>query len=157
MTDGLFSTRSLQIKHDGASFNRIEKTALVARHAIALSHLHVCWKDGAASNCGRCAKCVRTIATLRLLGALDRATTFPEGFGPEIIARLYIENTVEASFFEEIRDMAAHQGDRDIEAATAKALRRSSHIRPLVKLADRLSHAPFVWRLGPQLRRWCVG
>jgi hypothetical protein len=157
MTDALFSTCSLQIKHDGASYNRTEKTALIARHKMALSHLHVCWKNGAASNCGECAKCIRTMATLQLLGALRASSAFPMKFQVENLSHLYIENTVEAVFFKEIHALAVSTGEPKIQAAALRALRRSSRIRPLVKLADRLSGFPVMWRFGPRIRRWFVG
>jgi hypothetical protein len=157
MTDVLFSTRSLQVKHDGASYTRVEKTALVARHKIALSHLHVCWETGSASNCGECAKCIRTMATLQLLGALEGSNPFPMKFQLEKLSGVYIENAVEAQFFREIYVLADRTGERDIQAAALRALRRSSRIRPLVELADRLSDVPIMWRFAPRMRRWCVG
>jgi len=157
MTDVLFSTRSLQVKHDGAPYNRVEKTALVARHKIALSHLHVCWEAGSASNCGECAKCIRTMATLQLLGAIEASNSFAMKFQAEKLAGVYIENAVEAQFFREIYVLADRTGERDIRAATSRALRRSSRIRPLVNLAEKLGRVPVLWRFAPRMRQWCVG
>jgi hypothetical protein len=156
LTDGLFSTRTLLVKHDGASFNRAEKTALVARHKIALSHLHVCWKHGAASNCGVCPKCIRTMATLQLLGALQVANPFPVDFQLDRLTRLYIENRYEEDFIKEIHALAIQTGNLPIQAAALRSLRRSRRLRPLVKLADRLSGIPVLWRFGPRIRKWCV-
>ena len=156
MTDGLFSTRSLTVKQDGASFNRVEKTALVARHTIALSHLHVCWKQRAASNCGVCLKCIRTMAALQLLNALEIANPFPVEFQSERLARLYLENDHEEDFIKEIHALAVETGDLQIQVAAFHALRRSRRIRPLVKLADWLGNVPVIWRFGPRIRRWCL-
>jgi hypothetical protein len=156
MTDGLFSTRSLTVKQDGAAFNRTEKTALVARHAIALAHLHVCWKNGAASNCGICPKCIRTMATLQLLNAFEIANPFPVAFRQDRLAGLYIATRYEEAFIREIHALAAQTKHRPIQAAAAHALRRSRRIRPLVKVADGLGRVPVMWRLGPKIRKWCV-
>ena len=157
MTDALFSTRSLEIKHDGAAYTRVEKTALIARHKVALRHLHVCWRAGAASNCGDCAKCMRTMATLQLFGALHESAMFPPTLDPENLARLYIENSVEAKFFKEIEALAVRVGNRDIERAAVQALRRSDRLRPAVSAVDRLRDMPLMWRFGPRLRQWLVG
>jgi hypothetical protein len=156
MTDALFSTRALEIKHDGAAYNRVEKTALIARHKVALSHLHVCWRTGSASNCGECAKCMRTMATLELLGVLKNCCTFPPTLEAEKLARLYIENSVEAEFFKEIHGLAVRTGNSEIQSAAARALRRSDRIRPAVRLADKLKAVPIAWRLGPRMRQWLV-
>jgi hypothetical protein len=156
MTDALFSTRALEIKHDGAAYNRVEKTALIARHKVALSHLHVCWRTGSASNCGECAKCMRTMATLELLGVLKNCSTLPTTLEAEKLARLYIENSVEAEFFKEIHGLAVRTGNREIQSAALRALRRSDRIRPAVRLADKLKAVPIAWRLGPRMRQWLV-
>lgn len=156
MTDSLFSTRMLTVKQDGACFNRTEKTMLVARHAIALAHLHVCWKHGSASNCGACAKCIRTMATLQLLGALETAHPFPRQFQPEMLARLYIATRSEEAFIKEIHALALQTGHRPIQSAAAQALRRSRRLRPLVKLVDQFGSVPMLWRCRPALRKWCV-
>jgi hypothetical protein len=156
MTDGLFSTRSLTVKQDGAPFTRTEKTALIARHAIALAHLHVCWKNGAASNCGICPKCIRTMATLQLLGAFEIANPFPVAFRQDRLAGLYIETGYEEAFIREIHALAAQTGHLPIQTAAAHALRRSRRLRPLVKLADNLGGVPVMWRFGPRIRQWCV-
>jgi len=156
MTDALFSTQTLLVKHDGASYNRVEKTQLLARHQVALRHLHVCWKEGLASNCGKCAKCLRTMTTLQLLGALDTTSPFPVKFCPETLASVYFENSVEDDFIEEVRDLAVAKGDVEIQAAISSALRRSRRVRPFVQFADRLASVPIMWHLGPRIRGWCV-
>lgn len=157
MTDALFSTSSLQIKHDGASFKRVEKTGLIARHRIALEHLHVCWKNGSATNCGKCAKCLRTMTTLALLDALGLANPFPVSVRPDDLARLYIENKVEEDFIREALDLAVEKGREDIQSAITNAIQRSRRFRPLIRLVDGLSGVPLLWRFGPRIRKWCVG
>jgi hypothetical protein len=157
MTDGLFSTRHLDIRHDGAQYARTDKTALVARHEVALAHLHVCWKDAAAHNCGTCAKCLRTMATLELLGALEKVNPFPTRIEAPALAGLYLENDNEVEFFDEVRKLAAARGNRPIEQAIETAMRRSRRWRPFIDAADRMRRLPLLWRLAPAMRGWCAG
>lgn len=157
MTDALLSTSSLQIKHDGAPFDRTEKTALVARHAVALANLHVCWKEGAATNCGSCSKCLRTMATLHMLGGLAKANPFPVAFRADALATLYIENDNEEEFFKEVRTLASARGDEAVGSAIDCALRRSHRWRPMLNMAERFHNVPLLWRLAPAMQNWCAG
>lgn len=153
MTDALFSTRSLAIKQDGASFDRVEKTLLVAQHNMALSHLHVCWQSQSASNCGMCPKCLRTMATLKLLSIPQGATPFPVEFKAENLAALFVASEHDEVFIREIHAHSRRLGNRPIHAAATQALQRSRHLRSLFELAERV---PVLWRLAPALRRWCL-
>lgn len=153
MTDPLFSTRSLTIKHDGASFDRVEKTLFVARCSMALSHLHVCWQSQSASNCGVCSKCLRTMATLQLLNTPQDAAPFPVEFKTENLAALFIGSGHDEVFIREIWAHSRRLGNRPIHTAAARALQRSRRLRTLFELVER---APVLWRFGPTLRRWCL-
>lgn len=68
-TDHLFSTGSMDIRHDGAAASRMEKISTIAKWPTQARHLRVCY-DGltASSNCGRCYKCVTTYLNFRALG-----------------------------------------------------------------------------------------
>jgi hypothetical protein len=62
----------------GARLSRVEKTKLIADHALAQELLDVCVKRGAHQrgekrwiNCSKCPKCIRTMATLESVGKLD--------------------------------------------------------------------------------------
>jgi hypothetical protein len=156
LTDGLFSTQLLQFKHDGAAFSRVEKTGLVARHKLALSHLHVCWVNSTASNCGKCFKCIRTMAALHMFGALQVHNPFPVDFQLGSLAGLYIENSDQEDFIKELHDLAVQMGFREIQFVSLQVLRRSRRLRTFVKFAERLSGVPFAWRFGPRLRNWLV-
>jgi hypothetical protein len=157
LTDPLLSTRTLTVKHDGAAFNRVEKTTLIARHRVALANLHVCWKNRDASNCGRCPKCLRTLTTLHLLGALDRVNPFPQPFDAALVEQIYIEDRNEHEFLHEVLDLARTKGDLRVERAIVHAMRRSRRWRPIVDLAERMHRVPLAWRVGPAMRRWCTG
>jgi hypothetical protein len=76
----MYSTERLQVLHDGAETTRAKKVARILEwdRDLVLKHLRVCIENrGGAHNCGRCKKCVRTAVPLRLLGAWDDASTFP--------------------------------------------------------------------------------
>jgi hypothetical protein len=77
--DPLMSTSRTKFVHYGTSFDRFEKMALVAQSDVALRHLHVCWQEESDRNCGKCEKCWRTQVILELLGARERAASFPPG------------------------------------------------------------------------------
>ncbi|MGB7443738.1 MAG: hypothetical protein WA919_21960 [Coleofasciculaceae cyanobacterium] len=69
VTDRLLSSKSFQIVHDGAEFNRIEKMRQLKAWPECLENLRVCWQgEEADKNCGRCEKCVRTILIGRIAG-----------------------------------------------------------------------------------------
>ncbi len=157
MTDILLSTSGLQIQHDGAMYNRVEKTALIARHACALEHLHVCWKNGAASNCGVCSKCIRTMATLDLLGASYRDTLFEHAFDLTKLSQVYLADDNDEDFIKEIFEAARESGHEKIETATAQALKRSRRLRPYVNALDHLKSLPVLWRLQTPFRRLLTG
>lgn len=157
LTDPLLSSSHLRVVHDGAAFDRVEKTGLVARHDVARRRLHVCWQHGAASNCGRCSKCVRTMATLSLFGVSARECAFPLEFDPSMLWRQYVPDQNEEHFVREIRLWAARFGKPEIEAAAGHALARSRRRRPLVAAANHLSSVPVLWRLHSGLTRWLVG
>jgi hypothetical protein len=80
LVDERYSTEHLTVVHDGAELTRAEKVARILEWdaPLVLDHLRVCVMNrGGAYNCCRCTKCVRTMISLKILGALDRATTFP--------------------------------------------------------------------------------
>lgn len=85
LSDPWFSTESLHIVHDGPEATRTEKLETIAEWPATFDRLRVCrnedWRNldvvaRRIENCASCDKCVRTMITLRLLGKLDRFTTF---------------------------------------------------------------------------------
>jgi hypothetical protein len=76
VADPLLSGDRLQLVHDGADADRVEKTIAVASSPVVRRHLRVCWenRDG-TYNCGRCRKCIRTQIALRIAGQLDAVQT----------------------------------------------------------------------------------
>jgi hypothetical protein len=149
LLDPLWSGDRVRFVHDGAEVTRLEKTEIVAKSDVALTHLRVCWenRDG-AYNCGRCEKCLRTMVGLRLCGALERCATFPEPLDLEAVKALRPVSGVDVTFTEQ-HLTAARERDPELAAALAHALRRG-RIRRAASPARRAA-AP-----GAQLARKVV-
>jgi hypothetical protein len=61
ITDHLMSGDRMSIVHDGASFSRTSKVALLTEHPAACRAVKVCYsKRAQGGNCGDCEKCIRT-------------------------------------------------------------------------------------------------
>lgn len=137
LTDPLLGSRGLRITHDGAAFDRVERTRLVATSDTALAALQVCWQDRKDGNCSVCRKCLRTMATLDLLGAKNRAITFDwSGYDMKTLSRVWRNNEAEISFFLEIIEAARRAGRDDIAAAATKSIRFSRRKQRLLNAID---------------------
>ena len=78
LIDPNYSSSDLQIRHEGITLSRLDKTKLVADWDVALQNIKVCQPNWPSENCGRCEKCVRTMLALLALGALKRTKAFPQ-------------------------------------------------------------------------------
>lgn len=79
LLDPNYSSSSLEIRHEGIAFTRLERVASVARWKEMLPHAVVCSKGPFASgrtNCGRCEKCLRTMIELLLSDSLSAEGPF---------------------------------------------------------------------------------
>ncbi len=132
LTDPLFSTLATTIRHDGATFNRVEKTRYILTDQGALSNLRVCWSWSTKLNCSVCSKCLRTMVTIDLLGQRALATTFDwSTYSVEKIAGIFIEKQPEVIFYKEIAQLARELGRHDIANAMRKSILKSAMIRTL--------------------------
>lgn len=69
ITDYLFSTGQMEIRHDGAGASRTEKVASISSWPEVASGVRVCWEgDDIGRNCGKCEKCVRTFLNFKAAG-----------------------------------------------------------------------------------------
>jgi hypothetical protein len=123
LLDGLWSTETTDFLHDGCEGNRVDRLALLVRHAPDLvDQLRVCWENahGGPVNCGRCGKCVRTMVMLRALGHLGKTPGFP----PELPAG-YTRNfdPGRRTFLQQNLDQARRTGDPDLVRALARRAR----------------------------------
>ena len=122
LTDGMFSSASFRIVHDGAGFTRLEKIRGIRPWPEALKYLRVCWEGELKDrNCCRCQKCVSNMLYFRIL---DRE--LPECFesdisNQEIIRLNYPEADMIASMERLIR--VAQEGQ--VADSWVRALERS--------------------------------
>lgn len=67
ITDGMMSSDSFQIIHDGAALDKLEKLRQIQKWPEALKYLRVCYLGRYAGNCCRCFKCVKTMMMFRMI------------------------------------------------------------------------------------------
>src|SRR5262249_20650425 len=131
MIDGLFSSMLLDVEHDGAHFNRLEKTLYVARSPEAMEVLRVCTRNLNESeiNCSRCQKCLRTMLTLDLAGVTgSKAPTFDwSDYTPDKFGNIFLRSASIRNFAMEVLEAATTLNRQDIVEPIQKALRRSSY------------------------------
>jgi hypothetical protein len=138
MTDPLLSSSRTEIRDDGALARRPEKMRSLLGSELALEHLHVCWMSQSAANCGVCEKCLRTLTILELLGARDRAATFPsDTWSLNAIANLRLRQDLDRQAMKRMTQVARDYGRADIVRAATRAVRRYD----LRKRAGRLARA----------------
>jgi hypothetical protein len=78
LTDRMFSSDTFEIVHDGAGFNRLEKTRCIIQWPEVLDHLRVCYEGKDLSgNCCRCQKCIGSLLYFRIFG-LKKLACFPD-------------------------------------------------------------------------------
>lgn len=125
--DPLWSTETLEIRHDGAELPKPEKMRVVAASPIALRILRVCWENPDGQyNCGRCEKCLRTMVTLAAHGALERAEQFPRVIDPRLVEQLSLGEFIRPRWRDLARQLRARDGDGPVLRAIDSALRRSA-------------------------------
>jgi hypothetical protein len=119
LLDPLWSTDDVEIVHDGCEADRIGKSAVIAQSETAMRNLRVCFfKPEEGLNCCKCEKCLRCMATLRLLGALDRCKTFPDGLDTEALAQVTIPDDGVYRSYQNLLHAVKVNGD-DTELAMA--------------------------------------
>lgn len=115
-TDKWLSSDSLEFKHTGIAFNRLEKHKLIAQKPELLKYLSVC-ENGPQTdgfiNCSNCQKCLRSMITLDLLD-FDRAMapTFDwRDYHPKKLQRYLLQGAVNCT---ELLSFAEQIGRDDI-------------------------------------------
>ncbi|GIK98516.1 MAG: hypothetical protein BroJett029_27250 [Alphaproteobacteria bacterium] len=152
-TDPLFGARRLRVTHDGAAFNRVERTLLVAGSDAALAALQVCWRDRKDGNCSRCRKCLRTMATLDLVGAKERAVTFDwTGYDMETLSKVWLHDSKEVDYFLDIAEAARSKGRDGIEAAAMRSIRFSRRKQKILALINSNPVSRGAWQVARQVR-----
>ena len=123
LADPLMSSSQTRFVYYGGGFDRFNKAKWIARSDIALKHLHVCWKEGTDTNCGRCEKCCRMLLSLDLLGVLEKAASFPrDHYSLEHLKTLRFANPVARQLLAELCGPAAERGRQDVVQAIEACL-----------------------------------
>lgn len=155
--DSLWSTEHTRFLHDGCEANRIEKLQLLTKTDVCLQHLRVCPTHMPGRyNCGKCEKCLRTLLGLYLVGASDRALSFPEAFSLEKLLSLELR-PAERLWYEEMLETAVALNRPDAARACRVLLGQESDTRREFKLVlrklGRVVYWP--WQLigGPRWQR----
>lgn len=114
LLDHLWSSRTLDVIHDGGGTTRVDKTLAIAYDDVARQHLRVCWQNTGKYNCGKCGKCVRTMIALSLTGVLQEFSTFESEVSLDDIRALGISGRSDESFVLENIAYAKQQGNAEI-------------------------------------------
>lgn len=156
VTDHLFSTGISRIVHDGAGFSRPEKLEALADCEVAQRALHVCWIEADDKNCGACCKCVRTMATLEIIGALDRFSTFErDSFTADEFKNVLLCSWHGPNYMSGIKKLALKRGRTDFARAIDYSIRRTLLARKWLPVLDQTGRIPAIgyftdkvkWRL----------
>lgn len=153
LTDPLFSTGSMRVRHDGAEASRLDKVRLLANSEVAMRSVRVCWQSDSAENCCRCQKCQRTMLQFQVIGRLQDCRAFPRN---EVeLARLrkvFIEWDLVPDY-RDIYDLAKQQGRRDLCLSLDYAFKRSKLLELGFGAARSISKAPKGHLVAQPLRK----
>ena len=154
LTDPLHSTSWTKIIHDGAGFDRVEKTDFISNSEVALRSLKVCWEGHSDKNCQACNKCYRTMMTLLLLGVLSRYSTLSESnFSIAKVKKIYSHSENDFTLLREVQVLALRKGRRDIARAIERGFKHSKRVSFGLRIAKWLNTKRFVWRWSKPLER----
>jgi len=155
LLDPLWATENTTFIHDGCEANRMDKTKTISKSELALSRLRVCYDNVPGRyNCCICEKCCRTMLSLKLCGALEKATSFDLPLNLNLLKKRRLPKTVMQQYryiWDEAKKMEKPEITDTIEIAlgekfsfyrticitwepTKRLLRRVPFLRKLVRL-----------------------
>lgn len=123
-----YSSHGLRILHDGIELTRLDKVRLVADWDVALQNIRVCNKyrnyQAGRLNCCNCEKCLRTMMELMVLGALEKAVTFPrkEVSEKDLIEHAKIKGEYTMSCYDELVAPLSAMGRHDLVRVIRKKI-----------------------------------
>ncbi len=129
LIDPLWSTESLEFRHDGCEASRSQKLEWrITRSSFALENLRVCGYDTSGlHNCGVCEKCLRTMIGLTALGAEAPAELFAARLDLKRIRQLDGGNGVVGYYLRDnLRLLATSHHVPELESAVRQALKPSA-------------------------------
>ena len=160
LLDPLYSTASLQVRHENAALSRLEKTKLVGEWNVALKHLRVCNEKESYSkgnyNCGDCEKCVRTMTAFLSLGLLDQISTFQEKdvSKEKLVNTCYLSDNYEENCYRELIKPLSHIGRQDLVDGVYQIIKRyhEQDLKGLLKRFDRTIFGGNLLNLSRKIR-----
>lgn len=120
VSDHWLSSESLDIVHDGAGFDRLQKLALLSGWSPAQNHLRVCVSErlpAGVLNCGKCAKCLRNLLMLESAGMLKDYPSLTTRFKYAQMLPLLISGPA-PKFYRQIRRSALARRRYDLALLT---------------------------------------
>jgi hypothetical protein len=140
LLDQHFSTAAVQVYHEHASWNRVDKLRLLAEWPEALRIMQPCHyveiPPAGRINCGRCEKCVRTMLGLLSLGRLADTDAFEANdVSADMISAIPLHTPVKVSLLEQLAGPLREAGRDDLARAIENRLtaeRRRKRWRRLV-------------------------
>ena len=128
LVDPLWSTESLEFRHDGCEAFRSQKLEWqITRSPVALESLRVCGYDATGlHNCGTCEKCLRTMIGLTALEAKAPAELFATRLDLKRVRQLDGGNPVFGYYLRDnLRLFTSNRKLPELESALRHALRAS--------------------------------
>jgi len=125
VTDHLYSSDGMHMRHEGAGYSRTEKVGELLSRPEMIKYLRVCWAGEVLDrNCGACEKCVRTLLNFRVFG-VDNPACFDNSLTPELISTLEFRNDAIRNEFASIL-LAAHA--RGVDEWWTRQLAKQLHV-----------------------------
>lgn len=160
LLDPLYSSNSLQVRHENAALSRLEKTKLVGEWNVALKHLRVCNEKESYSegnyNCGNCEKCVRTMTAFLSLGLLDQISTFKEKdvSKEKLVDTCYLSDNYEENCYRELIEPLSRIGRQDLIDGVHQIIKRyhEQDLKGLLKRFDRTIFGGNLLNLGRKIK-----
>ena len=161
LLDPLYSTTSLQIRHENAALSRLEKTKLVGEWDIALKHLRVCNEKESYSegnyNCGKCEKCVRTMTAFLSLGLLEQISTFKDKdvSKEKLVNTCYLSDNYEENCYRELIKPLTDINRLDLVDGIEQISKRyhEQDLKGMIKRLDKILFNGNLLEIGQKLKK----
>jgi hypothetical protein len=146
--DPLWTSKSLELIHDGIEATRFDKIGALCSWDVAVRNLRVCFRlvEG-KYNCCACKKCLWTMAILRAHGALDRARSFHLPLDLGKLSNAAADRTEQRfRFIQAIAKVEQRGDDPELVDALRKALsQRDSFRRSFQRSLRQMRSSAYRW------------
>lgn len=161
LTDPLLSGSDLTIIHDGAAFNRLQKTEFISKYDLARKYLHVCYSIGTDKNCSQCVKCYRTMMMLDVLDEFKHFETFDKNkYSIAHISKFYNQVSWDYKYMNMVRSLAVIKKRIDLIKAIDSSFKHSKYLDIFLlyarKIEKWLKYKRFLWRYAGTIERWLL-